>query len=157
MNKLLVVLAAIAVLGGGWLVLIRDPGPDPLLDANRTLLAETYDEGKCVGEVFWSTGGRGGPSEVADCVGRRGSGERDLAVVQRGFCEGIVAKGYAGVADDCTEIMLNRRYWPTMDGTITDSWNRQFPYPGDLISAGAPDESRTGDRVNDNIRPEGDR
>jgi hypothetical protein len=140
------ILLAVAVAYGAWV--LTGPGPIPLTDANRQPLAETAEQGRCAGEVFWSSGGAGGAEAMAECLADETEPEVDWPAVQPGFCKGIMSQGADITAEECMGIMEQRRFWPTLGGTITDQWNRAFPYPGSLMTE-APtggDDSRTGDR-----------
>lgn len=159
MNKLLTMGAVLALAVGGWLVFLRNPGPEPLLDANRAQLAETANQGRCAGQTFWRTQGYGDANEFANCVDQKGgAGERDLSQVVPQFCWGLIDAGWPGLLNDCMDILYARRWWPTLTGELTDQWNRSFPYPGDVITTGKADsESRTGDRTGNLRSSEGDR
>lgn len=148
MNKLLAV-GAIAALLVGLVLLVIDPGHIPLLDANRVVLAETEAQAYCSGIVFLETRGQGGrPEDVADCAqaSERGQGYNHPIVIPA-FCQGIISTGYQIGYEQCVTILVSSRYWPTADGALSQSWNKRFPYPGDVVTAGVADsESRTGAR-----------
>lgn len=128
------------------------PSPHvPLYDANLVRLAETERQGYCSGVTFWRTQGEGDADLAKEC--RRAhpeeSGAVNLAATERGFCRGIVDQGWTGTVSDCVGILGQYQYWPTLDGSITDQWNRARPYPRPAITgAESPDdESRTGGRT----------
>lgn len=153
-NKLLAV-GGVVALALGLFMLVRDPGHIPLLDANRTLLAETEAEGYCAGQVFMDTRGYGrNPQMMQDCIeDSTKQKEYDHSIVTRAFCEGVRSKGLPLSMDDCLGAMIPNRYWPTMGGHLTNSWNKKFPYPGDaLTTAQADSDSRTGGRDDSNSR-----
>jgi hypothetical protein len=144
MNKLLATLGILILVVGFW-VLVRDPGHIPLLDANRTILAETEAAGYCAAIAY--DGNLPRPEGVKECLkGTTLSGEIDLVAAETGFCRGIYERYSYGVPT-CLAFLRNNRLWPTMDATITNEWNRRFPYPGDtLVVSIEEDESRTGPR-----------
>lgn len=147
--------AGIAVLVVGLVVLVLPVSRIPLLDANRQVLAESEREGYCAGQTFGETRGIGDTAAAKECrqYNARPT-EPNLAVTQKAFCQGLMAGGYPITLSMCQDIMVLNRFWPTMDGSITNSWNRRFPYPGDMIAVAKADpEGRTGDR--DNIGREG--
>jgi hypothetical protein len=121
-----------------------------LLDANRWVLAETEQQGFCAGYSF----DRNEPQEQAasDCRSESDlSDEINLRVVQRAACQGYATANNQDAVwvNDCEAYLQATRQWPTIDGRLTDSWNRRFPYPLSDIGipgAPAPSESRTGDR-----------
>lgn len=153
MNRLLGIGGLLVVLGG--LVMLIIPGPPiPLLDANRIVLAESIREGYCTGNVYSD----GVPQEesAADCRATSSlPDEIDLPAVQRAACQGY-ADSYnedAMWVSGCADWMAANQFWPTMDGRLTNSWNRRFPYPlNDLgiPSTGRTDNDRGGSRDGNN-------
>jgi hypothetical protein len=154
MNKLLGIAGAVVVLGG-LAMLLLPVSHIPLLDANRQVLAETEAAGYCAGEVYVAARGMGDEASMKECLAGSGRDTTiDYTKVQPAFCAGIIAKGLAVSPSECMEIMQSRQLWPTANGSLTASWNKRFPFPGDILSANQPttgDAGRTGDRV-DNER-----
>ena len=153
MNRVLAIAAALAVIIMGWYIFIRDPGLDPLLDENSMELADTHNEGFCSGKAFWISRGQGSTEEFSDCMGYYEDADdphnqRDLSAVQEAFCQGIKSQGWDKGVPACLDILTRHRLWPTVEGTLTNAWNRAFPYPGDMVTSPPPsgDQSRTGDR-----------
>ena len=149
MNRLLAVSGILAMLGG--LVLLVIPGPPiPLLDANRQLLAESEAEGVCAGQVYYQTRGAGSEAAMSDCISESDfPTEINHRRVQPGFCGGIITAGLPMTVEMCMEIMEREKFWPTLKGGLTNSWNKRFPYPGELLTSNAPQtggNDRTGDR-----------
>ena len=145
MRKLLATLGILAVLGWGAALFVD--WPVPLVDRNRQPLAQTAAEGYCAGQVFVNTRGYGSTERMADCLGTtEKSTEKDLTVVQLEFCKALYdTVNYP--QSECMSIMKERKYWPTLEGTITSAWDKHFPYPGgDALESGANNGSRTGDR-----------
>lgn len=148
MNRFLAVLAFIAVVGGAWLVLLRDPGHVPIFDANIRRLAETDREGYCAGIAFWESGGGPDAERAAECreANAAMSDTPNIQNVQLMFCKGILEAGFPGdIYTDCMSVLQGRKWWPTYDGEISDAWTKAYPYPGDLWVPPA-EESRTGTR-----------
>jgi hypothetical protein len=148
MNRLLAA-GGIAILVIGFALLVLPVSSIPLLDANRQVLVESAAGGQCAGEVYATTQGQGSEVDMAECMANAADTAVDWQAVQPAFCRGIIAKGLAITQGDCETVMAERQMWPTAIGTITASWNRRFPYPGDVISSARPitgGESRTGDR-----------
>jgi hypothetical protein len=148
MNRLLAA-GGIAILVIGFALLVLPVSSIPLLDANRQVLVESAAGGQCAGEVYATTQGQGSEADMAECMANAADTAVNWQAVQPAFCRGIIAKGLAISQGDCETIMAERQMWPTAIGTITASWNRRFPYPGDVISSARPitgGESRTGDR-----------
>jgi hypothetical protein len=152
MNKLLAFCGILAVVGG-LVLLVKPVGHIPLLDANRTVLAETERQGYCAGETFWRTQGMGNEGLFAECMDASSIiNELDVNSVQPAFCRAVTIEGYAGGTENCMDIVRSQKLWPTMTGGLSDSWNRRFPYPLDRLTAGVvpatnTDESRTGERT----------
>ncbi len=139
----------VAVLAG--LVMIFGPaGRVPLMDSNRTLLAETPAEGYCAAPAHFKGWGQ---AQFDACV-EQSNRPNEIAIseVIPNFCVGVLDEGWPGSMSDCQAIVESGQLWPTKEptprGWLTDSWNGTFPYPGSLLGRGAqtPDESRTGDR-----------
>jgi hypothetical protein len=148
MNRLLGFGGILTVVGGLFL-LILPVSHIPLLDANRWVLSETEQQGYCAGYVF--DGNEPQEQAAADCRSESSqSTEIDLRVVQRAACQGYASAHSldATWVNDCEGYLQATRQWPTIDGRLTDAWNRRFPYPlSDIGIPGAPtSESRTGDR-----------
>lgn len=148
-NKLLAI-GGIAVLVVGFALLMM-PASIPLLDANRQVLAETPREGLCAGKVYFRSKGRGDEAAMKDCLSlEEGDNSPNYRQVQSAFCRGVIDAGLPIAHTQCQDVMESNRLWPTMTGTLTQSWNRRFPYP--LSELGVPrgdvggDESRTGER-----------
>ena len=149
MNRLLAA-GGIAILVVGFALLVLPVSSIPLLDANRQVLVESAAGGQCAGEVYATSQGQGSETDMAECLATT---PQDTTInwqaVQPAFCRGIIVKGLAITQGECEIVMAERQMWPTAIGTITASWNRRFPYPGDVISSARPitgGESRTGDR-----------
>ena len=139
-------LALIAVIGGGW-YLLHDVGHIPVYDAHLVRLAESPLEGYCAGTTFWTSQGQGDAESAARCRTTADyPAEKDLSKVVTWFCVGISTAGWQGTAQDCENIMYGQKMWPTYDGSISKSWSKSAPYPGELILVGPPDDSRTGGR-----------
>ena len=154
MNKLLA-LGGMIVIALGFFLLVLPVSHIPLLDANRQVLAETEAAGYCAGQTYMQSGGRGDVAAMADCAA---SNPRDANVdysrVIPAFCLGVISGGMPISQADCLGELTGRQLWPTAKGSLTDSWNKRFPFPGDILSANQPttgDVGRTGDRV-DNER-----
>jgi hypothetical protein len=142
----------IAVLLAGLFFLLGPTGRIPLLDANRQVLAETAAEAYCAGKIYIQSYGRGDVHATEDCRATTARPtEIDWASAQEEFCFGVIAKGIAISSGECKRILAQSLLWPVMDGRLSNSWNRKFPYPGDFIITPEPSDSRTGDR------PESDR
>jgi hypothetical protein len=143
------------VIALGLVLLVSPVSHIPLLDANRQVLAETEAAGYCAGEVYVSARGMGDEASMKECLADSSKDTTiDYTRVQPAFCAGIIAKGLAVTPSQCMEIMQTRQMWPTAAGSLTASWNKRFPFPGDILSANQPttgDVGRTGDRV-DNER-----
>jgi hypothetical protein len=142
-------------------MLVKPVGHIPLLDANRTVLAETQRQGYCAGEAFWRSNGWGDEAAFLECMDASTIvNDIDVNAVQPAFCQAVAIEGYAGGVDMCLDILRGQKLWPTMTGGLSDSWNRRFPYPLDRLTAGVvptqnSDESRTGDRTETGDREEG--
>jgi hypothetical protein len=149
MNRLLAI-GGFAVLVVGLALLVLPVSSIPLLDANRQVLVESAAGGQCAGEVYATTQGNGSEADMAECMATTSQDTTtNWQAVQPAFCRGIIAKGLAITQGDCESVMAERQMWATATGTVTASWNRRFPYPGDVISSARPitgGESRTGDR-----------
>lgn len=148
-NKLLASGGILTILLG-FVVLIMPVGHVPLLDANRQILVESEAGGYCAGEVWVNTQSWGSIEAMEECLATTSlSQEINLRAVQPAFCRGLIGRGYPIGQEDCMNIMVAQQYWLTEEGTITNAWNRRFPYP--LSAFGSPtqqtgDQSRTGDR-----------
>ena len=149
MNRLLAFGGILTILGG-FILLVMPVGHVPLLDANRQVLVESERGGQCAGETYAKTRGYGSEDAMLDCMA---SGTIDNSIrhqaVQPAFCRGIIGAGIQIAQEECVKIMGDREFWPTARGSLTNSWNRRFPYPGGLLSSSVPQtggESRTGDR-----------
>lgn len=144
MNKLLAIGAIIALIGLG--VMLAVEWPTPLTDANRQVLAETKAEAYCAGEVFGQTRGKGDEASMQTCLEDASQDDEPRhEAVQYQFCLAF-GKVTGFPLGDCVTIMKASRYWPTMIGTITNAWNKSFPYPLDAVSSGTGADSRTQDR-----------
>lgn len=152
MKKLMAILAPVILVGSLAYMAFAQP-KIPLLDANRTVLAETYLEAFCAGDAFLKTRGNGNDALAADCrelhEGRHDD-EPDYERVQSAFCMGIVMAGWPGYVGDCVSLLQEQKLWPTLDGALTNTWNRRFPYPleGSITDVEQQSDSRTGDREN---------
>jgi hypothetical protein len=148
-NKLLA-MAGISTVLIGFLLLVLPVAHIPLLDANRQVLAESERAGQCAGEVYYNTRGSGDEAAMSECVAdSQVDDEINHRAVQGGFCVGIIAAGFTISFDDCLGTMQTQKFWPTMTGQLTSSWNKRFPYPGDFLTSNAPQtggEGRTGER-----------
>lgn len=129
------------------------PSPHvPPYDANLVRLAETERQGYCAGVTFWKTQGTGDAARARTCRKEHPeqSGRVNMIATERGFCQGIVDSGWVdGYVTDCVGILRDNQLWPTLDGGLTDQWNRARPYPNTAIGGGSDkgsDDSRTGDR-----------
>lgn len=136
MLKLLGALGVALVLTFGWL-LVRDPGYIPYFDAARIELTDTAAEAECAAKIFVDTRmmGHEDYEEMRSCAAAsKLSQDVDLSVVQPTWCQAFVALGvWNGTADECVDILRGDELWPTMRGTLTNQWVRQFPYPGSLL------------------------
>ncbi len=120
-----------------------EPPPLPLFDANRQLLAESYVEGYCSGQVMMTR------TPVESCWADNPdlATHRNLSQVVTAFCFGIVDAGWTGSSAECKQIMEDKQYWPLLHGGITSTWSSRYPYPTDRFAENVqPDESRTGIR-----------
>jgi len=148
-NKLLA-LGGIAVIVVGLFLLTMPISHIPLLDANRQVLAESEREGHCAGTVYVQTRGSGSEAGMKDCVESSDLDDTiNHRVVQPAFCSGIISAGLPATQEECMGIMEARKFWPTMKGTLSESWNKRFPFPGEWLTANTPEtggESRTGER-----------
>ncbi len=152
MNKLMAS-GGIIILLLGLAMLILPGGRIPLLDANRTILAESEQEAYCSGIVYGDTRGAGNAQAASVCRSESDlPDEVNLNKVQPTFCRALT-KTMSLTEATCVAIMEGHQWWPTKDGGLADSWNRTFPYPGNLIVKLDDSNSRTGDR--DNIEREG--
>ncbi len=119
----------------------------PMLDANRQLLAETEAQAYCAGSVFLQTRGVGSHAAMQECLDISDKPtDINPEVAQRAFCEGLIGAGYQIEQESCMTIMEGQRYWPLKSGTLTNAWNKRFPYPGNVLGTEQANESRTGDR-----------
>jgi hypothetical protein len=140
----------VVLLVGSVMYLSWPVGHIPPYDANLVRLAESDLEGYCAGDTFWKTGGMGSGSQASQCrkrLAKKRSDKPDLRVVQRGFCQAIVANGWQGTVSDCLSIMTSQQLWPTYNGSITNQWNRARPYPlvfGSSKAGSQGSGSRTG-------------
>lgn len=144
MNRFLAVCGVIILVMGAW-VLLRDPGPIPLLDANRRILADNPATAYCSG--YYYSAYNPNREEVAGCEERSNySHEREIGSVVGTFCRGLYDK-YSFPIADCINVVNARQFWPTNDAQITNQWNRRFPWPGDTLKQAKEDvKARTGDR-----------
>lgn len=140
-------IAAIVI---GFVMMVLPVARIPLLDANRQVLAESEREGYCAGETYITSRGMGDKRAAKDCRAHSTrSPEINLETTQAAFCSGLIANGFPITHSKCVTIMVSNRMWPTMDGSIANSWNRRFPYPGDMIiTAKESDDGRVGSRSN---------
>jgi hypothetical protein len=149
MNRLLAG-GGIAALALGLFLLVMPVAHIPLLDANRTVLAESEAEGQCAGNIYAKSRGYGDPDAMKSCLASSNlNPDVDWVAVQPAFCRGVISGGVPVSQDDCLGIMEAREFWPTATGKLTNSWNGRFPYPGGTFSSARPGsggESRTGDR-----------
>ena len=152
MNRLLAFGGILAVVGG-FFMLVMPVSHIPLLDANRQVLVETERGGFCAGETYYRTRGMGDEKLMAECIETSAiDNEINHRKVQPGFCSGIISAGLPMTPEQCMQIMEVEKFWPTEKGSLSNSWNRRFPYPGELLSSNVPktgtnDDSRTGDRT----------
>lgn len=150
MKRFLAILGIVAFVGGGWLVAIKDPGHQPLIDADRTRLAETELEGYAAGWVFWELSGVGNPGRAEEIRAESGrNDELNPGAVLHAFCLGAQAAGFEGSLDrDCEEWLIANRAWPTYNGRLSYAWNDAHPYPYGALGEGpgVQDNSRTGGR-----------
>jgi hypothetical protein len=148
MKKLLAVLGVVSVLTMGVLVWFIER-PVPLLDADRSLLAQTYNEGYCSGTVFVKSNGRGDEYEAEECRNNfkdeETNNEIDHSKVPNGFCQGILNAGLPVPVDECVVILRTNTLWPTLDGRLSNSWNRAYPYPGMAVNLQDDTGGRTGE------------
>lgn len=145
MKKFMAIGATLILIGSLVYMAFANPHV-PLLDANRTVLAESYEQGYCSGLVFGQTRGQGSASAVAECRAESDlDDEINWNLVQPGFCEGF-NKATQFPTSQCIDIVESQLYWPTLEGTVTQAWNRAFPYPGGTISDSM--SSRGNDRDN---------
>ena len=147
MNKFLTI-GGILSLVVGIVLLLGPAGHIPLLDANRQPLAETRAEGYCAGQIFFNAGWVGDEAGMRECVEASNlSTEIDLKGMIPIFCIGFKSEGWVGELRVCESILYSALYWPTLTGTLTNSWNRAFPYPGANFDSLSPsDVGRTGER-----------
>lgn len=145
MNRFMAVMGILALLLG-LAILILPGGRIPLLDANRTVLAESEREGYCSGSTYGESRGVGNAQVASDCRATSELPDQvDLNEVQPAFCRAL--RNYIPMSQkNCMDIMEGRQYWPTKDGSVADSWNRTFPYPGNIMINQNVSDSRTGDR-----------
>jgi len=130
----------------GLVMLILPVSRIPLLDANRTTLAESEREGYCSGTTYLETRGAGDAEVASGCRSTSSLPDQiDLDQVQPAFCRAI-RQEINITQSNCMNIMAGSRYWPTKDGSIAYQWNRKFPYPGNMIVQQNSTDSRTGDR-----------
>ncbi len=153
MNKVMA-FGGIIILLLGLAMLILSSGRIPLLDANRTILAESEQEAYCAGIIYAETRGEGDARAASECRSESNlSNEVNLNIVQPSFCNALLTTIRNLTQAECVGIMEGRQWWPTRDGGLAFSWNRSFPYPGNLIVQLSDGDSRTGDR--DGIEREG--
>ena len=143
MKKLLLVAGIITFLVTAAFAYVIAPPIPPLLDDNRLPLAESVSQGYCSGMSMMAG------VDLEECwedEASRGT-VRNLSAVQSGFCYGIIAGGWNRTHNECMEIMETQRFWPLLEGGITNSWSARYPYPLDrFVDNITPDESRTGTR-----------
>lgn len=148
MKKLLTILGVMLALAWPLYMMVAQPRI-PLLDSERTLLAETYLDGMCSGITFGNTGGHGDKGLMEQCLREKAedyNDEIDHAIVQSAWCVGF-NKITQYPVNECKGVLATYRYWPTMEGQLTDKWNARFPYPlEDSFEAKEQGDSRTGDR-----------
>jgi len=145
MNRMMAI-GGILTLVLGLAMLVLPGGRIPLLDANRTILAESERDGYCGGLTYLETRGGGNANSAAKCRAKSSLPDQiDLNSVQPAFCRAL-RSSMSMTQTQCMDIMEGRQYWPTKDGSIADSWNRRFPYPGGMMAKQGVDNSRTGDR-----------
>jgi hypothetical protein len=118
MKRLMTVGGAVTIVVLVIYSFVITPPPAPLLDANRNVLAENYQQGYCTGTAL--LGGGNIASSAAHCRSDHPKME--------------------------TERNLPK-FWPTLNGNITNSWSKKYPYPLDRFGdQRVPDDSRTGER-----------
>lgn len=149
-NKLLAAGGILAIVGYLFM-LVAPVSSVPLLDANRQVLVESEAEAFCAGTVYVDTRGAGSEAAMGECIAESEyPTEADWPKVHGRFCDAIIVKGLNITKDQCIQISEANQYWFTMTGTLTNAWNKRFPYP--LSELGVPTqgaikgESRTGDR-----------
>lgn len=138
--------AGILALLVGFFMLMSPVSRIPLLDANRKVLVETNRGGACAGIVYADTRGAGSYQAMASCMAENERpDEIDHLAVTPAFCSQVAAA--VGITTtECEEIMKGRQYWPMKDGRLTSSWNKRFPYPGEVLTYVPDSDSRVGDR-----------
>ncbi len=142
MKKMLLFFALITILVVGLYSYAIAPPPAPLLDANRTVLAESSLDAWCSGQLMMAGVPLATCHEDNPDLGRT----RSLQQVVPAFCNSIVDAGWGGTYGDCRDIMEAQLYWPIMNGDVTKAWSARYPYPLDRFLEVGPAESRTGDR-----------
>jgi hypothetical protein len=148
-RRLMALLGLLTIIGG--LIYITYPvGHIPPYDANLVRLAESNLQGYCSGQVLIQTQGVGDANMAAQCRAQRKKQRSDspqLSAVQPAFCEAIVDSKATGLTQSqCMDIMTMNEYWPTYNGSITNSWNSARPYPA-LLSFGSNSTSGGGSRT----------
>lgn len=132
-------------LAGVLVALIWPYPPDPLMDAERNVLAVNAQQGYCSGYAFWQKTGASGAEECREGEGAAKSTVRNLDAVVSNFCKGAQDAGWNGNAQTgCVDVLEASRLWPGVDGILTNAWSRQHPYPGDDFGQAPPGESDRG-------------
>ena len=145
MNKIMAAGGILALLFG-LVILVLPVSRIPLLDANRTILAETERDAYCAGLIYGETRSAGNGRLTAECRSHSDlNDEINWNIVQPAFCRAIKVSMDVDY-NFCLSLMEDRAWWPTKDGQLADSWNRRFPYPGNRLTVGESTDSRTGDR-----------
>lgn len=155
MNKLLAIGAIIATILLGVLLVVEQY--EPLTDANRQILATSYAEGYCAGQVYWDSQGKGDDALMKTCVDDSSfSNDHDIRAVTYAFCFGLRTKVTIGQSE-CESIMKAKQFWPLASGALTSSWNKKFPYPLRTLEteggADRTDDRDTNEREGTGFRP----
>jgi hypothetical protein len=145
-------IGTLLIIAGALYVTIPPPYPG-IFDANLNRLAESYEDGWCAGNLFWSANRnnvKNLKSEMKKCAkDNTFSHSIDHQKVIPGFCHGAMAAGFPGnYTTECFNVFTSRRMWATMGARITSAFNEQYPWPGEVFpgSEGVGGESRTGGR-----------
>lgn len=149
MTHRLLAIGAITILVLGLVLLVVPVSRYPLLDANHVVLSETPREGWCTGQAYGESRGKGDDRAFKDCMAESGlNNDINHDKTQEHFCGGVIDKmGLDMTKSECMDIMEAKEFWPTMRGTLTNSWNRANPYPGGILKTDTgSNSSRTGER-----------
>jgi len=146
-KTIVITIAALVLIGGALYITIPPPYPG-IFDSNLNKLVESVAEARCAGKVFWDTRNKGDRDAMKRCVAASSfPKERNHSQVVPNFCLAAIDAGVPAYYGECVAVMTERRLWPTAAGFLTDAFNENYPWPGDVFPGDVPvDNSRTGER-----------